>query len=260
MDLPSGRWYHAIACIGKSVFLVGGYKNSSIEKFNVITRTFEKVSLLKKSRFSRPICRSSFGMCLHGTDSLLIAGGWVDDRDATTDHCFVFNTQFFTFWDVGSLETERCGHVLVNFNKEIFSIGGWKRDDYLSSIEVFDASTENWKNTELKLVTGRRHHQAAVHKQFIYVLGGECRSCILDTIEKIDVAKRKVEVLKIKLKSKRSRFSVTKIKDDLFIFGGRTEDNWGATNSTEVLNLETLEIKEGVKLQLPDRSFAACSL
>ena len=72
----------------------------------------------------------------------------------------------------------------------------------------------------------------------------------------------KVEILDIKLKHARKLFAASKYNNDLYIFGGwaRYGNSYGkTTNSTEVLNLETLDIKEGVELPIPDCAFTACS-
>ena len=37
-------------------------------------------------------------------------------------------------------------------------------------------------------------------------------------------------------------------------------ESWIETNTTEVFNLDTLEIKEGVELPISDYAFTACSL
>ena len=68
------------------------------------------------------------------------------------------------------------------------------------------------------------------------------------------MVKGKVELLDIKLKYGRSRFAVAMVKSDLYVFGGL-----GSMNSTEVLNLKTLEIREGVKLPNSAYGFTVCS-
>jgi len=210
---------------------------------------------MKKSLFSSAISRHSFGITNYVGESLLIAGG-KDDKYEPTDNCFVFDTKTKAIRDVGSLNTKRLGNVLVNFKGEIFCIGGYRK---LNSIEVFDATTEKWKTSSLKLNIARSCHQAVAHKQFIYVLGGFIERGCTDTIERIDVSAGKVELLNVKLKHGRCRFAASKMNKNLFIFGGWV--GYGSTTSTtEVLNLDTLEIKEGVEVPIPDYGFTACSL
>ena len=115
----------------------------------------------------------------------------------------------------------------------------------------------------MKLNIARSCHQAVSHKQFIYVIGGYNKNgCCTDTIERIDVAAGKVEILSVKLKHARSSFATSKVNNNLFIFGGLARDgnSCGETNSTEVFNLETLEVKEGVELPISNSGFTACSL
>ena len=256
-DLPSQR--NGSAVIDSSVFLVGGYKNSSIAEYNTVTNKFANVCTIKRSLFSSAICRDSFGF---KGNSLFIACG-EDDKHVATNNCFVFKTKTKAIRDVGSLKFNRSGNVLINFKGKIFCIGGYNGSDiHLNSIEVFDATTEKWKATDFKLNIARSYHQAVANKQFIYVLGGYNRSGFTDSIEKIELSAGKVELLSVKLKHARSLFAASKIDNDLYIFGGRVRDGSSntTTNSTEILNLETLEMKEGLKVPTLDHAFTACSL
>ena len=261
-NLPSERWYHGSAVIGNSVFLVGGQYNSTIKEYNNITKKVTHVCSMKRSFFSSEIYRNEFGISTYKGDSLLIAGG-EDDKGEIFNNCFVLDTKNKTIRDVGILNIKRKGNVLVNSKGKIFCIGGYNGSDiHLNSIEVFDATTEKWKATDFKLNIARSYHQAVANKQFIYVLGGYNRSGFTDSIEKIELSAGKVELLSVKLKHARSLFAASKIDNDLYIFGGRVRDGSSntTTNSTEILNLETLEMKEGLKVPTLDHAFTACSL
>ena len=261
-DIPWKRYYHGSAVIGSSVFLVGSPGNSFIDEYNIVTKAFTHLYSLNRSFFSSPIFRNRFGLCIYKGNSLLIAGG-KNDNGETTNNCFVFKTKTKAISYVGSLTKETQQNVLVNFKGEIFCISGWNpTDKYLNLIEVFDETTKKWKTTSLKLNIARKNHQAVAHKQFIYVLGGSNNGGLLDTIERIDVSAGKVEILNVKLKYGRSWFATTKVCNDLYIFGGQVDGNsydYKSTYSTEVLDLETLEIKEGVELPIIDQFFTACS-
>ena len=168
----------------------GGRDNRTIEVYNTVSKEFTKVSALEKSVFSSQKSRKEFGISVYRRNSLLIAGG--EDgksilRKNSTDNCFVFNTKTQAIRYVGSLKSKRYRNVLVNFKGEIFCIGGWNQTHRsLNSIEVFDANTEEWKTSDLKLGIGRIHHKAVAHKQFIYVLGGISESGRTDSTERID--------------------------------------------------------------------------
>ena len=69
-DIPSKRWNHGSAVIGNSVFLVGGYKNSTIDEFNNVTKVFIHNSSKKRSSFSSAISRYAFGIGVYKEDSL----------------------------------------------------------------------------------------------------------------------------------------------------------------------------------------------
>ena len=59
---------------------------------------------------------------------MLVAGG-LDDNDQKTNNCFLYNTSSKTFKKFASLNVKRYGHVLVNFNGVVYSIGG-KNEKY----------------------------------------------------------------------------------------------------------------------------------
>ena len=259
-NLPSARHQHRSAIIGNSVFLVGGRGNNAVEKYNTVTKKFTKVNVVKKSAFPAAESRISFGMCVYRTDSLLIASGCPNNKSEITKSCFLLDTKAQTAREVGSLNEGRGGHALVNFEEEVFCIGGSSINymgvaTYFSSIEKFNPVTEEWMTSHLKLIEGRRDHQAVTYKQFIYVLGGRTEKGYTDTIERINVSEGKVEMLDVKLRRGRSVFAVAVVKSDLYIFGSQ-----GGGGSTEVLNLETLEIKEGVEPPESSYRFTACSL
>ena len=260
-DLPSERVHHGSAVIGNSVFLVGGWNNNTVDKYNTVSEEVTRINVGNKPTLSAARSYSSFGMCVYRGDSLLIASGCPNNRSEITKSCFLFDTKTQAVREVGSLNDGRAKHVLVNFDDEIFCIGGhsinWRGvETYFTSIEKFNPITEEWRISHLKLIKGRFSHQAVAHKQFIYVLGGNIGlRKRTDTIERIDVSAGQVELLDVKLKHARSDFAVAMVKSDLYIFGGE-----GCEDSTEVLNLETLEIKE--LPESPDLyySFTACSL
>ena len=260
-DLPTSRHQHGSAVIGNSVFLVGGWNNDTVEKYDTVTEKFTEINLVKKSSLLAAESRHSFGMCAYETDSLLIASGCPNNNDEITKSCFLLDTKAQTAREVGSLGDGRAGHALVNLEEEIFCIGGHSINymgvaTYFSSIEKFNPITEEWMTSHLKLIEGRRDHQAVTYKQFIYVLGGRTeKDWCTDTIERINVSEGKVEMLDVKLRRWCSVFAVAVVKSDLYIFGSH-----GGGGSTEVLNLETLEIKEGVEPPESSHRFTACSL
>ena len=115
--LRRSRYNHGSVVIGDSVFLVGGDDNKSIEEYNISTKTFKIVAIMKKPR-------SCFGVCVINKSEVLVAGG-KDDKYNETNNCFLFNTNSKTFKDIADMNTKRSRHVLVNLKEVVYSIGGW---------------------------------------------------------------------------------------------------------------------------------------
>ena len=235
-DLPSDRASHCSAVVGKCCFLVGGYGNKTIDKYDLVTKTVTTVASMKTHRFE-------FGMCLHKSNQILVAGGctYVDPHYSrraeacwSADSCFLFNTATNSLKEVGSMNSKRRGPALVNCEGDVYAIGGIEEREELTSIEKFDSITETW-TTVADLNIGRRMHRAVAHKHFIYVFGGEKTVGFhrepLNSIEKIDTRTNSVELLNVTLFSPRCLFAVAPIASQVYILGG-----------TDISKLETFEI------------------
>ena len=249
-DLPSRRESHGSVVVGKSVFLVGGWYNNTIEEYDISTKTFKNVATMKNYRHS-------FGICVFNKTEVLVAGGR-GDYNMVINSCLLFNTNTKTFKEVGNMNTKRCGHVLVNVDETIYSIGGLDdNNEELNTIEIFDPVTEQWKTSDVKLHIERYYHQAVAHKHFIYIIGGTHR--YEDTIEKYNLLTGQITILDCKLRIPRDCFAVGKIDSDVYIFGG--ENGYcESTASCEIFNLETEEIREGENLPVSNSGLTACVL
>ena len=255
-DLPSDRRYHGSVIVGGSVFIVGGWDNNTIEQYNISTKTFKNVAIMKK-------CLNEFGICVFNSEALLIAGGSGNDFDAT-NNCFLFNTNTKTFKEISNMKTKRWGHALVNVEGIVYSIGGQKeKHKLLNTIETFDPVTEQWKTSDVMLQNARSGHQAVAHKHFIYIFGGYTYTNswkeleVTDTIEKYNLLTGQNELLDVKLRVVRSNFAVGKVNSDFYILGGESK-YLRSTDTVEIFNLETEEIRRGKNLPVSDRGFTAC--
>ena len=255
-DLLNDRSYHGSVVIRDSVFIVGGVDNKTIEEYDISTKTFKNIVTMKNYR-------RSFGICVFNRTEVLIAGGR-GDYNTVINNCFLFNTNTKTFKKVGNMLSKKYGNVLVKVDGIVYSIGGRNdREKYLNTIETFDPVTEQWKISDVKLHIARDHHQAVVHKHFIYIFGGSCEDKFggpnehTDTIEKYNLLTGQIELLDEKLRVGRSDFAVGKINSDVYIFGGLTR-NGKRTASCEIFNLETEEIREGENLPFSDFCVTAC--
>ena len=115
-DLPSKRFGHRSLVVNSCNFLVGGFRNNTIDEFDNSTKSFKTVATMKEPRYW-------FGSCLYKKISVLVAAG-LGEHDIETNNCFLFNTNTKTFNEFPSLSVKRSEHVLVNFNGVVYSIGG----------------------------------------------------------------------------------------------------------------------------------------
>ena len=249
-DLPSNRWSHESIVVGRSIFIVGGCWNNTIEEYNISAKSFKKVATMETSR-------TDFGICVVNENEVLVSGGCSSGYTNATNNCFLFNTASKTFKDIADMNTKRLGHVLVNLEGIMYSIGGRDKDyELLNTIETFDPVTEQWKISDVELNIARSGHQAVAHKHLIYIFGGWYGPGYTDKIEKYNLLTGQIELLDIKLCVARSCFAVRKVDSDVYILGGVTSN--GRTASCEIFNLETEEIREIENLPFSDWGFTAC--
>jgi len=249
-DLPSDRRNHGLAVIGRSAYMLGGENNKDVEEYNCTTKKFRKLNSMKTSR-------SMFKMCVHTENEILIAGGW---ENRPTDSCFLYDTIRNKFETIGSFNTGRYGHALVNEGNTAYAIGGADSNDKaLNTIEVLDETTQKWKLLETTLIIPRYFHQAVVHKNSIYIIGGKVKiNERTDIIEKFDLRTGRIKLLNVKLKLARNGLAVAKYMNDLYIIGGYTGN--GKTSTVEIFDLDKEEMREGKELPVADYAFTACVL
>jgi len=249
-DLPSDRKNHGLAVIGQSAYLVGGDNNKDINEYNLTTKQFRRMNSMKTDR-------DRLSMCFYTANKILITGGW---ENGSTDSCFLYDTITNKFETIGSLNTRRYAHVVVNEGNTAYAIGGvGKNVKRLNTIEVLDETTQKWKLLETTLLIPRYFHQAVVHKNSIYIIGGRDGSDErTDTIEKFDILTERIKLLNVKLKFARNSFAAAKHMNDLYIIGGNTGEDY--TPTVEIFDLNKEEMREGKELPVADCAFTACVL
>ena len=161
------------------------------------------------------------------------------------------------------MKSKKHGHVLVNVEGVVYSIGGRnEKDEVLNTIEIFDPVNEQWKMLDVKLNIARTNHQVAAHKHFIYIFGGWDGKMYTDTIERFNVKTEQIELLDVKLHVGRCGFAVGKVDSDVYILGGESwdDDDDARTVLCEIFNLQTEEIRKGENLpdSNSDRGLTAC--
>lgn len=225
--------------------------------------------------------RSDFGICNYSGDSIIIAGGCVDGEKTSTS--FLYNTSLNKIKKLGDLNEKKFGLVLVNCLGTVFSVGGC---NYSKKIEKFDPLENKWMTANSSLNIGRFHSRAVAHKEFIYIFGGQNEHHKMESsIEKFNTRTSEVTVIESKLLIPRNCFALYKISSDVYIIGGDTFDfssiapannSLGViqqlmkrgmldltnrfTNTTEIFNLNSEEIRQGISFPISDEGLTACVL
>ena len=252
-DLPSDRASHQSIAIDRHIYLVGGDKNKTIDRYDPVNKTVSTVASMESPIFS-------FGMCLYKGNQIIVAGGCTDQNDVSNS-TFLFDTTTNSFKEVGKMTSGRRAFVLVNCCNTVYAIGGFSTEyDYLRSIEEFDPITESWKKVKAKMKVARSSHQAVAHKHFIYVFGGKKKvfgsARVLDSIEKINTKTNYVELLTVKLEWPRMQFAAASKSSQVFLFGGHF--SYYLTKTFEVFDLEQENILEGKDVPTENNDFTAC--
>ena len=273
-DLPSERSYHGSAVVNNTLYLIGGEGNKNIDKYDAATKSFVTVKSLDTAR-------SDFGICNYNDNSIIVAGGRIDGEKTSTS--FLYNTSSNKIKKLGELNEKKSGLVLVNCLGTVFSVGGC---NFGKNIEKFSPLENKWKTTKSSLNIGRFQPGAVAHKEFIYIFGGhnEHRKMV-SSIEKFNTKTGEVTTIESKLLIPRNCFASYKIFSDVYIIGGDTFDystiipannNSGYTqqlaitikknvldfinhftNTTEIFNLNSEEIRQGISFPVSDEGFTA---
>ena len=251
-DLPSKRFYNGSVAIGQNAFIVAGFFNNTIDKYDKNTNTLQTVNTIHKTS-------NHFGICTIKS-VILISGGYDGSNYLKT--CFLYKPISNNFEPIAIMNVENRGHALVNMNnKFVFSIGGLNHQDgYLNSIEKYDPDTNKWTIVDQKLNIARSFHQAVTYKHCIYIIGGETRGHnVVDSIEKINTIEGTTSIIKTKLKMARKSFALAKINEKAYIIGG-SNVNFNETDTVEIFDMENETITDGISIPFADYSFSACVL
>ena len=234
------------------IYVVGGFDNPDVDKFDPMTRSFKTVSSLETEQ-------EFFGICQYDSDNFIFAGGYNVSNGKSLTATYTYNTKNSALKQVGSLNDERWAHVLVRSESgDIFAIGGSnKRRRRFISIEKFDKENQSWNVIRTRLIKGRSNLQAVAHKTYIYVIGGRLQNgSVTDSIEKFDVVTGQVQTVQKKLNVARAGFAAAKLGNLVYIMGGETSDS-KKSNSVEILNLEFETIETGTNLPFEGSYFTA---
>ena len=260
-DLPSERTYHGSIIVNDSMYLVGGVGNKDIDKYDAETKNFVTLNSMDKAR-------SGFGICLYNEDSIIVAGGKMDDGSLTKTS-FLYNTRYNNFKKLGVLNENKYGLVLVNCLGTIFAIGGSHGER--KQIEKFNPRENTWERLAVNLKDGRFQPRAVAHDEFIYVFGGHNRlGGMENSVEKYDTKTNQLTTIGSRLLLARNCFSICEISSEIYVIGGDTQDysvtnetktlNYYFTRNVEVFNLKNEKFSLGKNLSVADEGMAAVSM
>ena len=254
-DLPKGKTYHGSVKIKDSLYIVGGEFSSSIDRFDLNTRTFSTVNSLDEN-----LCL--FGVCQYDENNFMLAGGCKlinnDQSIELTDICYLYSVITNSFKQVGSLNKGKNGHVLVkNDDGEIYAVEGSS-----CTIEKFDTRLQIW--TVIQTTLQRYGFGAVAYKNFIYLFGGlGLNGKLIDSIEKFDTRTGEIVVIQAKLKVPRCYFAIARYGQLAYIIGGEVTDylkkpsKMANTKSVEIFNLNFETVEEGKSLPFEDSGYTA---
>ena len=154
-DIPEGI---ADACAiainsGQEILLFGSedYNDKRILKFDVKNHTFEELpTKLKRGRWGARCA------LIPGTKKVIITGGFGDHRCMRSTEIFDIDDSSITKSPYSNWMNFRRSHhgigiVTINDEDKLVVFGGLSMDRTLDRIEAFNAKTEKWELTDIKL-------------------------------------------------------------------------------------------------------------
>merc|ERR1712142_229738 len=103
------------------------------------------------------IPRSGHGCAaVAGNNSVLVSGGTQGFGESAVSDAEVFSWSSNSWRKIASMNVARFGHAVISIGKRIFAIGGDDRkNNYMDTIEEYDAKKNNWKIMSKKLKKAR---------------------------------------------------------------------------------------------------------
>lgn len=138
------------------------------------------------------------------------------------------NLHVFANWQYkSSMPTERTGAVAVEYNNEIYLIGGKdSQNNYLTRIDLYNPVTDTWDTTSIQpMQYGRINATALIYNDSIFVIGGKNDSEVLDEVEVYLPAQNSwIEVQHLR-REREAAFSTLFINRP-FVFGGADDNGY----------------------------------
>jgi len=170
-------------------FIRKGQNDSLITEF---INKQEFVCRLRKMLLKEESAQSLKSLCnkprqYHPNAIVVIGGRSNSNKCPNSVKCYFFKEKQWSI--IGDIPDSRVSSGAAVVGDKVFVVGGWKNEDILSSVFMYDSSFDTWTSSVPCLQSGRSGHGVAVLTNRIYAVGGiNMEGNELDTAEVLDVA------------------------------------------------------------------------
>lgn len=158
---------------------IRGKTLGAVERFNIVSKTWEKLSSLRENR-------GSHGSASVGERLYIVGGGGFRSNLSTTE-CLDCRTGEWA--NLAELPVSRHALYAFSVGRSIYAVGGWVNGSIGSTdLERYDIDTDSW-TVLAPMPTGRRLLGATEYQNRIYTFGGNLgdREWNSDAVEIYDI-------------------------------------------------------------------------
>ncbi|NDI36084.1 M56 family metallopeptidase [Chengkuizengella sediminis] len=233
-SMDQARGNHSAEVIDGKIYIVGGDGNqvdysvlSSVEVYDLQTDTWTQLTSMNEARFR---------FATEVIDGKIYTiGGRGDYTLSSTE---VYDPETDTWTLLANMNKPREDFSIGVIDEKLYVVGGfngnfmrYRKENYLSSVEVYDPQTDTW--TQLTSMNQPRdNHATEVIDEKIYAIGGYYDYNHLSNVEVYDPETDKwTEVTN--MNHARYGQATELIDDKLYVLGGYTQEQYGS-RSVEV--------------------------
>ncbi|MDP5273528.1 M56 family metallopeptidase [Chengkuizengella axinellae] len=238
--LNQARAYHETEVLDGKIYVLGGHGDgeddrvlSSVEVYDPTTNTWTQLATMNEARFHFE------SAVMNG--KIYALGGQSDNVLSSTE---VYDPATDTWTMLAKMNKGREFFSVEIMNEKLYAVGGFnsnsmrsRKENYLSSVEVYDPKTDNW-NELADLNQARDNHATEVINGYIYTIGGFGGNNDLRYLSSVEVydpdTNRWIESANIN--QARHNHATEVINGKIYALGGNTEEEY-VTRSVEVYEM-----------------------
>ena len=185
-DMPTPRSGVSVSVVEGKIYAIGGSKIKTIQVPRGFTSDNEELATVEMydpvtdtwaQKADMPTPRKTMTCVVNR--KIYAVGGWLNTNEQPQlETVVVYDPTTDTWTEVQSMKHARCSAAIDVVNGEIYAIGGLggsgiaeQLDVYLSSVEVFNPKTNQWRE-RTEMSAPKALHAASVLNGKIYVIGG----------------------------------------------------------------------------------------